>query len=356
LRSKVLRNNLSKILRSSSKNIFISTWKTDNTSVGSSNDDQIKLPLEASGTYDFYVDWGDGSVNYITTWDQVETTHTYIAIGTYTIKIRGLCIGFKFNNTEDRLKLLKISNCGNLELGNSDSHFYGCSNLATIGTKFKGKPTNLALTFRGCEKLNSEIDIDCSEVITMDSMFYGCFIFNKPLNLDTVKSTSMRAIFYQCNVFNSVLSLNTSNVINMANMFDGCFAFNQSVSFMNTAKATTMSTLFGYCYDFNQNVSNFNTSLVTNMANMFDHCTAFNQDISMWNFEAVTTMANMFTSATSWSTENYDKFLISAAAQAVQNGVQFDCATKYTSGGAAEAARTFLVGTKGWTINDAGAA
>jgi hypothetical protein len=66
-------------------------------------------------------------------------------------------------------------------------------------------------------------------------------------------------------------------------------------------------------------------------------------------------MEGMFVGATSWSTENYDKFLISAAAQAVQSGVQFDCATKYTPGGAAEAARTYLIGTKSWTINDGGA-
>ena len=47
---------------------FISTWKTDNEGVSLSN--QIFLNLDSSGTYNFVVDWGDGSSDEITTWDQ----------------------------------------------------------------------------------------------------------------------------------------------------------------------------------------------------------------------------------------------------------------------------------------------
>ena len=35
---------------------FISTWKTDNISAGSSQANQIKLPLMAGGVYNFTVD------------------------------------------------------------------------------------------------------------------------------------------------------------------------------------------------------------------------------------------------------------------------------------------------------------
>ena len=59
---------------------FISEWKTDNA--GTSNDDQITLPLVSSGTYDFTVDWGDGTQDTITSHDQAEVTHTYSAAGT----------------------------------------------------------------------------------------------------------------------------------------------------------------------------------------------------------------------------------------------------------------------------------
>lgn len=36
---------------------FVSTWKTDNVSSGSSTASQVKLPLIYSGTYAFNVDW-----------------------------------------------------------------------------------------------------------------------------------------------------------------------------------------------------------------------------------------------------------------------------------------------------------
>ena len=37
---------------------FVPQWDTRNVSVGSSASNQIRLPLEPSGTYSFVVDWG----------------------------------------------------------------------------------------------------------------------------------------------------------------------------------------------------------------------------------------------------------------------------------------------------------
>ena len=50
---------------------FISLWNTTLTSTGSSENNQVRLPLESDGTYDFIVDWGDGERNTITSWDQL---------------------------------------------------------------------------------------------------------------------------------------------------------------------------------------------------------------------------------------------------------------------------------------------
>ena len=75
---------------------FISTWKTDNLSTGSSNSNQVKLPLMPNGSYNFYVNWGDGTVSSIAAWNQAEATHTYAAIGTYTITITGYINGWSF--------------------------------------------------------------------------------------------------------------------------------------------------------------------------------------------------------------------------------------------------------------------
>ena len=58
-------------------NIFTSTWNTLNMSVGSSADSQVRLPLILGGTYNFTVNWGDGTSNNITSWNQAEATHSY---------------------------------------------------------------------------------------------------------------------------------------------------------------------------------------------------------------------------------------------------------------------------------------
>jgi len=49
-------------------------------------------------TYDFTVDWGDGTENTITSYNQPEIEHTYATAGTYTIAIHGTmggvhCVG-----------------------------------------------------------------------------------------------------------------------------------------------------------------------------------------------------------------------------------------------------------------------
>ena len=52
---------------------FVSTWNTNNTSGSSSASNQIKLPLNVAGTYNFTVDWGDGTQYTNTSWNHPET-------------------------------------------------------------------------------------------------------------------------------------------------------------------------------------------------------------------------------------------------------------------------------------------
>ncbi|MHA1714008.1 MAG: hypothetical protein ACTSXP_00050 [Promethearchaeota archaeon] len=63
------------------------------------------------------VQWDDGSRDSITTWNQTETTHTYASTGIYKITITGTIIGWRFNNGDDRLKLLDISQWGHCNSG-----------------------------------------------------------------------------------------------------------------------------------------------------------------------------------------------------------------------------------------------
>ena len=75
---------------------MVMVWKTDNPGVSSST--QIKLPLDASGTYNFQVDWGDGQSNRITSFADPFTTHTYASAGTYTIRLTGSYTVLRFAN------------------------------------------------------------------------------------------------------------------------------------------------------------------------------------------------------------------------------------------------------------------
>ncbi len=134
---------------------MISTWNTENAGV--SNDDQIQLPLEEEGNYDFTVEWGDGTSDTITEWDQLEVTHTYDEPGIYNVSITGTIDGWTFNDGGDAEKIIKVSQWGPLALGDSGGYFYGCSNMeltATDAPDLTGT-TTLAYAFRGCEDLGS---------------------------------------------------------------------------------------------------------------------------------------------------------------------------------------------------------
>ena len=305
---------------------FISTWKTDNTSVGSSTTTQVKLPLVSTGTYNFIVDWGDGNSSVIRTWNDLETTHTYSIPGTYTLEIKGICIGWVFNNTGDRLKILSVTSWGGLRLGtNQGNYFYGCSNLTLTGVSdvlsLSGTTTLFSL-FRDCTSLTTVNKMDewnTSSVIYMNSVFVDATNFNQYIgSWNTSAVTSMSSMFNGATSFNQDISTkavtvsgvtytawNTSAVTNISLMFADITVFNQNIGNWNTSAVINMSSAFRGTI-FNQDISTkvvtvngvtytaWNTSSVTIMSNMFYTASAFNQDIGNWNTSAVTTMQQMF--------------------------------------------------------------
>ena len=60
---------------------FVTRWNTDVTGDNvETNTDQIRLPLSASGAYDFVVSWGDGNTERITRHNQADHTLSLIHI------------------------------------------------------------------------------------------------------------------------------------------------------------------------------------------------------------------------------------------------------------------------------------
>lgn len=348
------------VLSSVSERYFESTWKTDNLSAGSSNNNQVKLPLDSGGTYNFTVFWGDGQSDNITTWNQAETTHTYPSIGTYNVKIKGQCEGFRFNATGDRLKILTIDNWGkDFRLGNAGSYFYNCSNLQITAKDYLiiGTTTNLSRMFRGCSNLNAIIKFDdTSNVTNMWAMFYGCSEFNSSLSyLKTDSCVHLSDTFGGCTKLNQSMNhFSTNNCETMQGMLYNCSVLNQAVNNWDTSKVESTKLMFQGCTNFNQDVSNFNTSAVTDMYSMFRSCTNFNQDLTNFDYSNVLDITLFLDNATSFSRANYDALLIELDSQSLQPSLTLDVSSQYTLGGAAETARTNIISGDSWTINDLG--
>jgi len=370
-------------------NYFVTTWATTTPS------ETISLPLVSGGTYDFNVDWGDGSNDIITVYNQAEVTHTYASAGTYTVTIAGTIEGWVFNNAGDKTKIQTIESYGSLVITTGQA-FFGCSNLTSTATDAPTiSTTSLFSTFRGCTNFNSAIgNWDVSGVTTINSMFRDASSFNQDISSwDVSGATNMGGMFYNATSFNQDISgFNVSSVTDMNNMFNGATSFNQDIGSWDVSSATDTTAMFRSASSFNQDISNWDVSGVTNMSQMFLGATSFNQDIGNWDVSSVTNVNNMLQSVSgmsvanlgrvkdwtitaltigtdfqvsntnSMSTSDYDALLIAWEGQAPNNNViiRFGSA-KYTAGGAAEAARTSLTtavgsGGYGWTITDGGTA
>lgn len=310
---------------------FITKWKTDNLLTGSSDANQISLPLVDGEDYEFIVDWGDGNSDVITSWDSPLKTHTYSGPGSYTVQIFGKFPRIKFFDSPESYKILEIIQWGTNAWTSMEGAFANCINLTSNATdapnlaqatslsrmffyanSFNGDIshwvtdtiTDMSFMFKGAYAFNQPIGAwNTSNVTTMEEMFRAAFAFNQDISgWDTSKITNMRGMFSEALVFNqNISSWNTSNVIDMSSMFQSTDEFNQNIGGWNTSKVTTMSGMFYEAAVFNQDIGGWDTSKVTDLAYMFMHAMIFNQDLSAWNTSNVTTMGSMFWGATTFN-------------------------------------------------------
>ena len=323
-------------------NKFTFTVKTDES--GTSNNDQFTLPLDSNfGTSvatPAIVEWGDGNTDTISSYNQAEITHTYSSAGTYTIKISDYMRGWKFNNSGDERKMIEISNWG-IYVNTEQSAFFDCLNMDVTATD---KPTLEAVgsMFRNCHNLVTmqPNDWDVSGLTSFGSMFRGCLKFNSYIG-----------------------DWDMSNATNLTNMFFNAELFNQNISGWDVSSVTSFGGIFRDAEAFNQPIGAWDTSSATGMKASFQRTRDFQQDLSNWDISSLnsTDDLNDFmknkTGSNSYSTALYDALLIAWAGQTVRSGLSPNFGgAQFTSGGAAEAARTSLINDDGWTITDGGAA
>jgi surface protein len=321
---------------------FISTWRTSIVYTGSTANNQIKLPLEVAGTYKFTVQWGDGTSNLITTWNQAETTHTYPAPGDYTVTITGFIKGWDWGGggptlptTGDMRKLLTITQFGCLRFvthaawsGVTWGSFYGCTNLTLTGLQdmpnFKGC-TALTGFLRGCSAITTVNSINKWDVSKIT--FFALVFSDLPLFDDNIGNWNMRSatsffrFFYGSPLINygkfnnggspSIGNWDTPNLIDMQSMFTGQTYFNQNIGNWNIGNVTVMSGLFSCQFlpgTFNNggsdSIKNWDTRKVFNFLNLFRNQKDFNQEVGLWNTSNLRGSAQMFLSDSGLSSFN----------------------------------------------------
>ena len=340
-----------------SSTTFISYWCTMSISPGSSNSNQIKLPLVPTGIYNFIIDWGDGFSNTITSYNQPEVTHTYQISGWpyFTLRISGVIDGWSFNDNGDKFKILEISQWGPLKLGNSGSYFYGCVNLviSAIDAPDLTGTTSLSYAFADCDNIGSSGSMnnwDVSNITDMEFMFFQADIFNKVINNWNVSRVTNMTFMFAFSNFNQIIGgWDVSRVNDMSGMFK-MTPFNQSIESWNVSQVTSMEEMFSADQSFNQPIGSWDVSKVTNMDMMFDGAHSFNQPLGTWNVSQVKKMNMMFKSL---SSTNYDKLLIGWSKLSLQQNVNFNAGeSRYSLSG--EAARQYIINMFGWIILDHG--
>lgn len=249
----------------------------------------------------------------------------------------------QFNQDLDNWDVSNVTNMGGLFLQatqfNQDLDNWDVSNVTDMGGMF-------ALT------TNFEGDIstwDVSNVEIMGSMFHFASVFNGDLSAwDVSNVTDMVAMFHNANAFNSPINTwDVSNVEAMKYMFTAAVDFNQDISSWNVSNVTDMAEMFFGASAFNQDISSWDVSKVTDMMRMFSVATAFDQDLGSWDISQVLDMEEMLSDC-GMSIDHYDNTLIGWAAQDVQQDINLGADGLFYCSG--EAARSFLINTKGWTI------
>ena len=275
---------------------FVTVW-----SVGEGNR-TITLPTDPDFTYDYRVEWGDGTADTALTG---RATHTYLSAGTYTVNIRGIfphlimASGDIFasvdrDEADNAAKLIRIDAWGDIVWYSMANAFAHCANLKLTATD---KPnlthvTSLQNMFAGAEMFDGDIgDWNVSGVTDMSGMFYEATHFNQPLQgWDVSHVTTMRSMFAFARAFDQSLERwDVSAVTDMTEMFKGAAAFNQPVGSWDVSHVTSMAGMFETARAFDQPLCDWNVSRVTDMRRMFRFARSFTRhDLRCWDAASVT--------------------------------------------------------------------
>ncbi len=279
---------------------FVTTWDT-------SLADGTTVTLALAGTVDATIDWGDSTVETVTT--PGPHVHDYGVDGIYTVSVTGSVTAYNsYDNGgtfSEREKLISVDNWGQLGFTSMSNAFHECSNLVSVPDTSDGieAVTDMRNMFSHASSFNQDIGgWDTSSVTNMYRMFWNASAFNQDIvGWDTSSVTDMGGMFRYASSFNQDIGdWDTSSVTNMASMFGNASSFNQDIGGWDTSSVTNMDRMFQLVSAFNQDIG-WDTSSVTNMSYMFYGASSFNGNIGGWDTSSVTDMSWMFFSASAFN-------------------------------------------------------
>ena len=358
-----------------------------------SDNEDVTLPVHTQGYYDFKIEWGDGTVSYITDNTDIEKTHTYTTAGEYTFTISGKATFWPYGWAGTPQHLYKMLQFGNLHLTDFNRIFANCTNLVEFNLGAIGEPTQLegsaSYCFSGVQVLPIDLHrLNFSKCSDVSHLFDSATIDNVDFTkLHFENATNISYFLYNCNseLTSKIADCSNFNLKQDITFSLDHFAHNASCYkiIFPKCKASSASNLCAYvfsnvkiadvslidtsaCVSFSYAFRSFNgdqivgmenwdTSSVTDISYCFAYCDAIPDSIQDWDVSSVTT-ADGFMSNRSITTAVYDQLLIKWGAQTVQSGVTIDFgSSQYTPGGDTEAGRQSLI-NQGWTIIDGGPA
>jgi len=261
-------------------------------------DNYVAFRFTVSGSNQYQVDWGDGTVTThasntnaqhqydFATYDTGNTTLTSRGYKQAMITVTPVSGNLLTCNFQQRFTaqnqpystgfldcILSMPNASSGESilfgGILVIHRYvERFDIKTIGgcTALGGNANNGL--FRGCSSLQSVPLFNTSGVINMREMFQGCTMLRTIPLFDTSGVTGTMLNMFNNSGIITIPQLNTANVTNMTNMFSSCSRL-QSIPLLNTSSVTQMPGMFFACGSLNSIPALSTASITTDFGALF---------------------------------------------------------------------------------------
>ena len=287
---------------------FITTWET------LSPGDSIFIPTSPGTMYNFIIDWGDGTVEYISDTDP-NPKHVYSAPGTYAVAISGTFPHLFLDadswshgsgDRENSKAITSLEHWGGIKWVSMKSAFAGAENMTYNASDVPdlSSVTDMSRMFQNASSFNGDIsEWDVSGIEKMTTMFGAASLFDNDIgNWDVSEVQTMSGMFAGASSFNHDLSQwDVSNVTNMSGMFTRASSFDQNIGEWSTVSVTNLSRIFNEAESFNQDISEWDVSNVTDMSRLFLQASSFDSYVNSWDVSSVTDLSFAFAGASSFN-------------------------------------------------------